>query len=174
MEQRFIKLTKENYKQYLPIDTVAFSFSEAGAMGEAGAVALVSSNKQLFSFNYVYGGFEMEEVGEICPVLRKCRVSNFKVDVPKEFVHLYLGFGNHLVIKDILFDEFKVHAKDSIDSPDLLYETWLEAILKALNNFNYLQLREKRDEESANTPLATKKEKRKWFGFLHSFRLNRK
>ena len=32
----FIELSKENYKDYLPLDIAAFSFAFAGAMGDAG------------------------------------------------------------------------------------------------------------------------------------------
>lgn len=40
----FIELSKENYKDYLPLDIAAFSFAFAGAMGDAGGVVIITTS----------------------------------------------------------------------------------------------------------------------------------
>lgn len=63
----FIDLSKENYKDYLPLDIAAFNFAFAGAMGDAGGVVIITTDGQVYYFNYVYQDFSKDDSMLSCP-----------------------------------------------------------------------------------------------------------
>lgn len=52
MEKKTITLTKENYTQYLPLEPVAFSFAELGAMGSPGEIVIINQ-RSVYCFMYM-------------------------------------------------------------------------------------------------------------------------
>lgn len=49
-----IEINSENYKDYLHLDIIAFSFAGEGAQGEGGGLCMVTSDGKLYHTNFVY------------------------------------------------------------------------------------------------------------------------
>ena len=134
----FIELSKENYKDYLPLDIAAFSFAFAGAMGDAGGVVIITTDGQLYYFNYVYQEFSKDDFDAILPILSQCDLPIFgETDrVAEGWRHISLGAGNNLLMQNQYVEPFfkmhKEYAKtvDKIDG--CLYRSWQKLILKLL------------------------------------------
>ncbi len=95
------KITKENYQAYTAINVVAFSYAFAGAMGEGGALYILSASKEMHHINTIKSGLTKEQIWEICPPLKHCEFGIFgKGKIPEGWSMYYLGMGNHFVIKD--------------------------------------------------------------------------
>jgi hypothetical protein len=134
----FIELSKENYKDYLPLDIAAFSFAFAGAMGDAGGVVIITTDGQLYYFNYVYQDFSKDDVDAILPILSQCELPIFgETDrVPEGWRHISLGAGNNLLMQNQYVDSFfKMHEEyaktvDEIDG--CLYRSWLKIMVEVV------------------------------------------
>ena len=132
-----IELSKSNYKDYLPMDLVAFSFAAPGAMGYAGRIVIVGKDAQTYFFNYVRGDLTMEDVYEILPLLRECNFGIFGGGkYPDGWSEMYMGFGNHLVVSHSIEDDLRDIAKD-LESPGELYQKWLELVLAIINDSSF-------------------------------------
>ena len=129
-----IELSKSNYKIYLPMDFVAFSFAAPGAMGYAGRIVIVGKNAQTYFLNYVRGDLTMEEVYEILPPLQECNFGIFGGGkYPDGWSEMYMGAGNHLVICHSIEEKLRNLAKD-LESPSELYQKWLDFVLAIIND----------------------------------------
>lgn len=115
------RLTKEMFE-----NIVAFSFSEPGAMGP-NDMSFYTRNGESFTVEYLSHETPYELLKELFPILQQCywngpmrgdRLSsnmiiidslaeNRGTCIPEGFKHLYLDFGNHLVIKEEYYDEVK-------------------------------------------------------------------
>jgi hypothetical protein len=132
----FIELLKENYKDYLPLDIAAFSFAFAGAMGDAGGVVIITTDGQVYYFNYVEQDFSGDDVDAILPILAQCDLPIFgDTDrVPEGWRHISLGAGNNLLMQNQYVELFfKMHEEyektvDEIDG--CLYRSWLKIMLE--------------------------------------------
>ena len=69
-----IELSKSNYKNYLPINTIAFSYANGGAQGEPGGVIILDKEGKFFHFNYAEGDLKKDEIFEICPPLKEVAI----------------------------------------------------------------------------------------------------
>ena len=49
-----IEINSENYKDYLHLDIIAFSFAGEGAQGEGGGLWMVTSDGKLYHTNFAY------------------------------------------------------------------------------------------------------------------------
>ena len=108
----FIELSKENYKDYLPLDIAAFSFAFAGAMGDAGGVVIITTSGQLYYFNYAYQDFSGDDVDAILSILAQCELPIFgETDrVPEGWRYITLGAGNNLFMQNQYVEPFfKMH-----------------------------------------------------------------
>jgi hypothetical protein len=134
----FIELSKENYKDYLPLDIAAFSFAFAGAMGDAGGVVIITTSGQLYYFNYAYQDFSGDDVDAILPILAQCKLPIFgETDrVPEGWRHISLGAGNNLLIQNQYVKPFfkmhKEYAKTVDEIDGCLYRSWLKIMVKLL------------------------------------------
>lgn len=134
----FIELSKENYKDYLPLDIAAFSFAFAGAMGDAGGVVIITTSGQLYYFNYAYQDFSGDDVDAILPILAQCELPIFgETDrVPEGWRHISLGAGNNLLMQNQYVEPFfRMHEEyakmvDKIDG--CLYRSWLKIMVEIL------------------------------------------
>ena len=132
----FIELSKENYKDYLPLDIAAFSFAFAGAMGDAGGVVIITTDGQLYYFNYVYQDFSKDDVDAILPILSQCELPIFgETDrVPDGWRHISLGAGNNLLMRNQYVESFfkmhKEYAKTVDEINGCLYRSWLKLMLE--------------------------------------------
>ena len=64
-----IKLTKDNYNDYNLLDVVAISIASGGAMGDPGAIEMVTSKGEVFYANPLYEDITIEQVLIACPIL---------------------------------------------------------------------------------------------------------
>ena len=116
-----ITLTKSNYEQYLPLDIVAFSYAEGGAMGCPGEIIIVTFDQRTFVLNHCYGDLSESEIFRICPALAECEFGPFsRHSIPLGWKYYYLGAGNHLVINGRVCWAFE-KAKGGSEYVDLYY-----------------------------------------------------
>ena len=124
-------LNKATFKNVL-----FFSVAEEGAMGEPGGVLFYVKSGELYHFNYVFGDVDLEKVKEFFPTIGKCKFGMFGLgsSVPQEWNYVNLGMGNHLIVRDEVFNWFLEDI--GIDTPpSTIYRNWLEVadeILKDL------------------------------------------
>ena len=121
-----INLLKSNYKNYLPIDIIAFSYASGGAQGEPGGVVILDNTGKFFHFNYATDGFLKDEVYEICPPLKEINQQC------KGFNELNMGMGNKLYVHDSIFQKVQEKIKD-INSPGALFSSWKRIILEIIS-----------------------------------------
>ena len=131
MEEKVITITEENYTEYIPLDPIAFSMAEGGAMGSPGEVIIVDKNSDIY--NFWLQGVEHETAKKIIPVLFKCHSAGwgmFRLNRPAEGWHYFnLGAGNHLLIRDSLYNDFYPEVQGYMNRPALLYQRWLKLVL---------------------------------------------
>ena len=131
--QQMIWLTKENYLQHLPINPIAFSVAEGGAMGCPGIVIIVDEISNMYLFDlYAMGE---NDIKKIIPTFFEFDFSVFGHD--KSAPHWnrrYLGCGNHLVVADSIYEEFCVIADSRCKSMGDLYNQWGDIVLEILHS----------------------------------------
>ena len=120
------------------MDIIAFSSAAPGAMGDAGAVEMVTAKGEVYYANPFYEDIEMEQVFEVCPPLSECRFGVFGGDViPEGWKTVYLGFGNHLVLHESISEDFRKEAEQSeIKEVGDLYNKWMDVVRRILANRN--------------------------------------
>ncbi len=96
MEKKVIYEKIENkYIDDLSVEDIYFvSFAEGGAMGDGGAVCLISledDNIIIRSGNYVYGDLDINKLSDKFPPLEKI----YSKDKFKDWSYEYMGAGNH-------------------------------------------------------------------------------
>lgn len=128
-----ITLRKNNYKQYLPITPIAFSYAEGGAMGSPNEVIIVDKNTKTYSFHI--DNFELEDIDEIVPALRKCQFISWgePLTAAPGWNSVYLGFGNHLLVADAIYEEFAIRRAPYGDNLGKLYQEWIYIVGEILN-----------------------------------------
>jgi hypothetical protein len=129
MEQytEIISLTKENYKQYLPITAIAFSVAEGGAMGCPGRVVIIDEKSNVYDF-YLH---EMgkDDVMKILPALYESKRAVLGIDPSASgWNRVYLGMGNHLMVADSIYERFNEFAKALWQSRGSLYQKWMGVV----------------------------------------------
>ena len=130
------KLTRDNYNECTGLDIVAFSSAAPGAMGDAGAIEVVTTKGEVYYANPFYEDIEMEQVFEVCPPLSECRFGVFGGGViPEGWQTIDLGFGNNLVLHESISEEFRKEAeKSKIKEVGDLYNKWMDIVKRMLSN----------------------------------------
>ena len=64
-----ITITKDNYTDYDFLDVVAISIASGGAMGDPGAIEIITSKGKVFYANPYYDSISMEQLLSVCPIL---------------------------------------------------------------------------------------------------------
>ena len=111
-----------------------FSIAESGAMGEPGGVLFYVESGELYHFNYVYGDVDIKKVENVFPTLADCEFGAFGIDssVPTGWKYVSLGMGNHLIIKEMLYEgfmsEFPEYAR-----PSEIYSQWIDVAQKIIS-----------------------------------------
>ena len=132
MEENVITLTEENYALHIPLSPIAFSMADGGAMGSPGEVIIVDQESNIYRF--WLQGVEYETAKRIIPTLFECKFGMRGHNRPASGWHYFdLGAGNHLLIKDDIYNEFYPEVQGYMDRPALLYQRWLKLVV-ALNN----------------------------------------
>ena len=128
-----IEITESNYKGYCAIDIVAFSFAQPGAMGEPGGVEIIDAQGWFYHTNYCYNGVSYDQLTEIVPVLKDCKIGIVGQQVPEGWNAFYLGFGNHLFIKAEYYNQFEEEVRNRhIEEGSELYQQWYGIVMKML------------------------------------------
>lgn len=139
-----IPVGNEDLADLLGLDIVAFQLAEGGAMGYHGGVFFVTSDKKVYFTCYLdpsaYTGFKkyisMENLEKVFPPLTDFNhgLMGFGVQKPEGWHYSYLGFGNHLLVRDDLHESFREAVKKLLDEDTnaILYGIWIEAILSVL------------------------------------------
>ena len=128
MEENAITLTEENYAQHIPLNPIAFSMADGGAMGSPGEVIIVDKESNIYRF--WLQGVEYETAKRIIPTLFECEFGMRGHNRPASGWHYFdLGAGNHLLIKDDIYNDFYPEVQGYMDRPALLYQRWLKLVL---------------------------------------------
>ena len=103
-----------------------FSIAEGGAMGEPGGVLFYVESGELYHFNYVYGDVDIKKVEEMFPTLTECKFGLFGIDsqVPKGWKYVSLGMGNHLIMKENVYEQFMDKFSEEME-PSIIYQNWV-------------------------------------------------
>lgn len=128
-----IEITKANYKEYLPLNIVAFSFASPGAMGDSGAIVIVTTGGVVYLANPFYGDISEDEVFQVCPPLKDCQFGIFDGKIPKEWQYHYMGCGNHLVIRGDISAQFSaILEREEKQEKVFLIEKWLDIVFEII------------------------------------------
>ena len=131
MEEKVIYLSNQNYTNYLPLNPIAFSFAEGGAMGSPGQIIIIDNNRSVYNFNIC--DFENEIIKLIIPELLNCRFGILGYDEPALGWHnFYLGVGNHLMVKESIYNDFNSKAVKCNETPGMLYQKWIDLVLEIM------------------------------------------
>ena len=137
MEQtiQIISLTKENYSQYLPINPVAFSVAEGGAMGHPGRVVIIDKTNNVYDF-YLHE-LEKDDAMKILPALYESKREVLGIDPSTSgWKRVYLGMGNHLMVADSIYDELREIALNRYKYFGIgeLYQHWIGVVQEILHS----------------------------------------
>lgn len=135
-----IKLTKDNYNDYDLLDIVAISIASGGAMGDPGAIEIVTSGGKVFYANPLYEDISTEQVFTACPILSEVELGIFGcVKKPIGWNFIYLGYGNHLILHDSISKQFKLGQKRRHKEIQnrLLYSVWMDIVLDCIDGKIY-------------------------------------
>ena len=134
-----IEVSDKDVPELMGLDIVAFQIASPGAMGYHGGVFFVTSDRKIFYTCYLkpsaYTGYSCfmswDNLTKVFPPVKDLDADMIK---PSEWHHKHLGYGNHLLVKQSLEEEFRKHAKSLLkENPgSILYNKWLEAILSIL------------------------------------------
>lgn len=132
IRQRTIEIYNSNYREYIPLDIVAFSFAVSGAMGEGGGIYVITEDGNVYHANIVYGDMSIDNVFLICPPLRDCQFSWFGADkIPDGWSYHDMGAGNHLFVKGNIS---KIVKEMSVGlEPSELYQQWKVIVIQAID-----------------------------------------
>lgn len=130
-KERPISITKEELTKELFTDVLFFKIAEGGAMGEPGCVVWVKSTGESYHCNYCYGDITRADLMIAFEPLKDCCFGIFGMGtvVPKGWVYVNLGMGNHLLVAESVHDEFKELTKN-LKRASEIYGRWYEAALK--------------------------------------------
>ena len=104
-----------SFLELLELDKVAvalagfqkvFMLAEGGAMGEPGAVNIITLENQcphIYHANYCFGDFDMDKLADVFTPLQTfdCGIFGDVSGVASGWNHVYLGAGNHLLVRDL-------------------------------------------------------------------------
>lgn len=133
MNEELINICKAELKSEMFEDVAFFKIAEGGAMGEPGGVIWVTNKGEAFHCNYCYGDISREDLLNAFEPLQKSFFGMFGKGsmAPEGWIHVYLGMGNHLLVSESIYDEFKEETKD-VSCISEMYCRWYEAALKII------------------------------------------
>ena len=125
----FIVIKPDNYRQYLPLDIVAFHYSEPGACGYHGVLRIITSKKELYMVQYYYDKWEESDLLQVCPVLRYINFGIFRHNIVlPEWITLYMGLGNSLFLKKEIGEKLEFTGMNAGE----IYQQWAKKILELI------------------------------------------
>ncbi len=126
-----IYIGDKNYKCYLNLDVIAFSFAYGGAMGSGGEIIVITKEANIYSMNYVFGDMTIEMCDEVCSPLKDCEFGVLEVEkTPKGWKGISLGFGNFLVLAEPIYNQIGHNLLKL--RPSFRYREWRDMVLETL------------------------------------------
>lgn len=129
-------INESNYQAYTKLDIVAFSFAYEGAMGDAGSIYIIDKAGQIYRAYYCWkeDGIAREHIKDIIPIFEDLQFQMFGIEIDNEnWQSVDLGFGNSLLIKKDISDEFNQKVKEAnFQRIGQLYQHWLGFVLDIL------------------------------------------
>lgn len=133
---KIIEISESNYQDYTNLDIVAFSYAEAGAMGEHGAIYIIDRDGQIYHANYCVteNYIDPSHVKDIIPVLENLSFALMSSETQKaNWVIEDLGFGNTLyMIREISDDFNKLVKEGDYQGFGVLFQHWPGIVLGLL------------------------------------------
>ena len=137
MEQIITEICNDDLKKEAFTNTQFIFFAERGAMGEAGKILIVTSGGSIFHGNYCFGNIKINSLYRAVPILKVCNFGTLGevTGIPDDWKYEYLGAGNHLLIRNNVYADFKEALSDAT-FPDEIYLTWLSAAWSIIEKQN--------------------------------------
>lgn len=87
-------------------NVVFFALAEPGAMGNPGGILFYVKSGELYYMNYMYTDVDIKKVEKLFPTLAECDfgMSEIESNVPVGWKYVYMGMGNHLIMREEVFD----------------------------------------------------------------------
>lgn len=131
-----IKLTKENYKSYLPISMVAFSYNLSVSDGLKGHVSVIDDKGVSFEIDNRSSEFSSSDILDICPFIESINITQKRVITPVEWKVVELD-NEILAIKTSVYKRFirrlnviiNAHNYPDPENPHHFDEHWKEAVI---------------------------------------------
>jgi hypothetical protein len=125
-----IELENKTFTKDILDGTTFFQLAEGGAMGESGGIVFLTEEGKVYHANYCFGDLTKETMERAFPVLAECVFGLFgrESKTPAGWVYVYLGVGNHLIVRADYYVEFEPMTKQYKSLGDL-YQHWLEKAL---------------------------------------------
>jgi len=117
-----IELDNNSFTPDLLRTATFFSYAEGGAMGEPGRVLFVTEDHSVYHSNFCFGELTWETVERAFPVLHEYDSHS------RDWKHVYLGFGNHLFVRQDHFETFSQLISECRGPPEV-YSCWLKKAL---------------------------------------------
>ena len=128
-------------------NVVMYSLAEPGAMGWGGYMNFVTDEGNYLTINYLSEETPWEDVKKCFPELKGCcfngpmenektsgeillyllldeSTTNMKTRVNEGWKHIYMGFGNHLVVRADHYERFSKEISNL--TSEEIYEKWFE------------------------------------------------
>lgn len=138
-------------------DVVIYSMAEPGAMGAYGMMAFVTETGEMFDLNYFDDDTKYSKIKDNFPALKDCYWNGpmaeqkrngviFYGDNPdsckhteitKGWKHIYMGFGNHLVVREDKYEVF-LNAINDLKTEIEIYDKWMDRAIKLFSGINIL------------------------------------
>lgn len=129
MMKEEIYIDDKNYRDYLNLDIIAFSFAYGGAMGSGGEIIVITKEAKIYSMNYVFGDMTIEMCDKVCPPLKDCEFGVLEVEkTPNGWKGISLGMGNFLVLSDSVYNRMGHNLLKL--RPSFRYREWRGMVLK--------------------------------------------
>lgn len=132
MKREMTEIRNRDLKKGLFKNAQFIFFSAEGAMGEGGAIVVVTSGGSIFHGNYSYGDIKFDKLLKVLPALNEfCNADDIKD--PEGWSYEYLEAGNNLLIRNDICEEFRNKVKNDYHD-DMI--CWLEAAIKLIEKQN--------------------------------------
>ena len=125
-EMMFDKLTERTLDRINPEDIMFFAIAEGGAMGWAGAIQIITKNKDGIGLYFIdYTTFkDLTSIEKLFPPVKWVETNTVG---NKDWFMRPMGFGNHLILRTEYYEEFK----DLIKGKHV-YKEWLNVAIELL------------------------------------------
>ena len=137
MEKVITEICNNDLKKEVFTNAQFIFFAESGAMGEPGKILIITSGGSIFHGNYCLGDIKLKKLFRSIPILKECDFGTFGDDtkIPDGWTYEYLGAGNHLLIRNDAFEEFREMIKDA-EYPEDIYMLWFNVACDIIQQQN--------------------------------------